>query len=462
MTVPTLHHYQRYAAEFVKEHKFSGLFLDMGLGKTLITLTALSELGRDGKLSGNVLIIAPKLIAINTWPAEVQKWDHTKNAKFTVLSGLKKPKRDKILIDIPVKKAQFYVCNPELLPGLVTYFGQSWPFQNVVVDEVQTFKSYDAIRFKALMKVRSQIERVIILTGTPAPSSLMDIWPQITLLDAGQRLGENITAFRENFFHPGRLTPQGYPYEWLLKNGAEDFIYKQISDIVISMKAADYLKMPKVTYNNVVVAMTSKERVVYDQLKKDKVIDLLDGEKITSANAAVLSAQLLQLANGAIYMNKETRDIAVLHDRKMDALEQIIDSSQGEPILVFYWFQHDIKRIIAKFGSAVTVFDGTPKQIADWNNKKISVLICHPASAGFGLNLQDGGHIVVWFSLPNYNLGLYQQSNARIFRQGQTKPVIIHHIVTTGTVDTLMLQRLDEKAVNQESLIDAVKRELTP
>ncbi len=460
MVVPTLHPYQEFAKDYIKSRKFSGLFLDMGLGKTLITLTALSELGQEGAINGHILVIAPKKIAMNTWSAEIEKWDHTRGARYTILSGLTKQKRNEALHDIFEKPAQFYIVNPELIPTIVDMFGQYWPFKTVVIDEVQTFKSYNAIRFKKLLSVRPYIDRVIALTGTPAPNSLMDLWPQITLLDGGRRLGHNITAYRETFFVPGRRTPQGYPYEWILMPYAEDEIYKRIDDIVISMKATDHLDMPEITYNNVEVSMSKKERETYQTMKKDHVLPLMDGSEITSANAATLSAHLLQLANGAIYMDKDTRDVAVLHDQKIEALEQIIDSSQGSPLLVFTWFQHDTKRIKERLGDDVEIFDGTPEHIAKWNRKEIPVMLAHPASAGYGLNLQDGGHIVVWFSLPNGNLGMYQQANARLYRQGQTKPVIVHHIVTKGTVDIGMLRSLDQKEENQERLMQAVKGEL--
>ena len=405
-------------------------------------------------------MIAPKKIAINTWPAEIEKWDHTKNATYTVLSGLSKKKREEELKQVFDKPAQFYFVNPELTKKLVDLFGKHWPFKNVVIDEVQTFKSYNSQRFKALKKVRPYINRVIALTGTPAPNSLMDLWPQITLLDDGRRLGKNITAYRNTYFNPGRRTPQGYPYEWLLKPGAEDIIYDKIDDVVISMKSKDYLNMPDITYNTVKVSMSGSERKIYKKMKKEHVLPLVDGTKITSKNAATLSAHLLQLANGAIYMDKDTRDVAELHERKIDALEQIIDSSQGSPILVYYWFQHDLKRIKERFGEDVTVFDGSTDHVDRWNNKEFPVMLAHPASAGYGLNLQDGGHIIAWFSLPNGSLGIYQQANARLHRQGQAEPVIVHHIVTRGTVDINMLHSMDTKEENQERLMHSVKAEL--
>lgn len=460
MSELTLHSYQRFAADYVKARKFSGLFLDMGLGKTIITLTALSELGQEGLLSGHVLIIAPKKIAMNTWPSEIEKWDHTKNARYTVLSGLTKKKRQEELKDIFEKPAQFYFVNPELVAQLVDMFGKWWPFETVVIDEVQTFKSYNSQRFKKLKTVRPYINRVIALTGTPAPNSLMDLWPQITLLDGGRRLGRNITAYRETFFNPGRRTPEGYPYEWILKPHAEEAIYDRVGDIVISMKAQDYLEVPDITFNDVKVKMSSKERKVYQEMKKEHVLPLTNGESITSKNAATLSAHLLQLANGAIYTDSDTKDIAVLHNQKIEAFEQIVDSSQGSPILLFYWFQHDLKRLKERLGDELTVFDGSKEHIEKWNNKEIPIFAAHPASAGYGLNLQDGGHIIVWFSLPNGNLGVYQQANARLHRQGQKNPVIVHHIVTQGTVDIAMLSSLAQKEINQDRLIDAVKGQL--
>lgn len=460
MVLPTLHNYQRYAAEYMKKRRYAGLFLDMGLGKTLVTLTALSEMGQAGQINGNILIIAPKTIAVNTWPSEIEKWDHTKNAPYTLLSGLSKVKREAVLKNIPDDKPRIYITNVEQITGLVEYYKDKWPFENVIIDEVQTFKSYSAKRFKALKSVRPYINRVYALTGTPAPSSLMDLWPQITILDGGARLGKNITQFREEHFNPGRRTPQGYPYEWWIKPGHEDLIFKQIDDIVISMRAVDHLDMPERVMNTVYVEMTKKEKAVYEQLKKDKVLPLIDGTEITSANAATLSAQLLQLANGAIYTDPETKDIAALHSHKIHALEQIRDSSQGQPLLVFYWFQHDVKRIVEYFGDEVTVFDGSPEMLERWNNGEIEVLLCHPSSHGFGINFQHGGHIIVWYALPNFNLGLYQQSNARLYRQGQKNTVIIHHIITKDTHDERVLPVLQEKEEQQDLLIDAVKAEL--
>lgn len=428
---------------------------------TLITLTALSELAQEGRLRGNILVIAPKKIAVNTWPDEIEKWDHTKNAKYTVITGLK-PKQKKELFDeieSNPKKAQFYFVNRELVPELVKRFSKNWPFPNVIIDELQSFKGYSSSRFKSLKKVRNQINFIVGLTGTPAPNSLMDLWAQITLLDGGFRLGRTISAFREEYFLPGRRTPQGFPYEWLLKENTETDIYNKINDIVVSMKASDYLDMPPITYNTIKVKMTKKEQKVYNTLKKEKVLPLLDGSEITSANAAVLTAQLLQLSNGAIYNNndeKDVNDIILLHDHKLEALEDIIDSSQGQPLVVFYWYKHDLIRLTKHFPQA-EVFDGSRAHKDKWNRGEVPILLLQPSSSGHGLNLQDGGHIIVWFALPNWSLELYQQGNARVFRQGQTSPVIVHHIVTENTMDDKVLKRLAMKDENQNKLLNAVK-----
>lgn len=428
---------------------------------TLTTLTAFSEMAQSGKLKGNILIIAPKKIAVNTWPDEIEKWDHTKNAKYTVITGLTPKKRKALFDEIETNsdKAQIYIVNRELVPKLVERFAKKWPFPNVILDELQSFKGHSSSRFKSLRKVRNQIRIIVGLTGTPAPNSLMDLWAQITILDGGQRLGPTISAYREAFFDPGRRTPQGQPYEWILKPYADDVIFNRINDIAISMKAADYLQMPAVTYNTIKVKMTAQEKKVYNTLKKEKVLPLIDGSEITSANAAVLTAQLLQLSNGAIYNNateKDTADIVILHDHKLEALDEIVDQSQGQPLVVFYWYKHDLVRLQKAFPQAET-FDGSREHKDKWNRGEVPILLLQPSSSGHGLNLQDGGHIIVWFSMPNWSLELYQQGNARVYRQGQTKPVIIHHIVTENTMDDKVLARLAEKDENQNHLIDAVK-----
>lgn len=473
-----LHPYQQQAVDYILTHPVAGLFLDMGLGKTLITLTALQQLAIRGQINGHVLIIAPKRIAVNTWPSEIDKWDHLNGTSFKQLSGISKKKRDLLYDELHTSNqetkeinqglrqptdrtvpASLYFINRELIPDLVKNFEKEWPFTIVIIDELQSFKGYNSTRFKALRKVRNQIDRIIGLTGTPAPNSLMDLWAQITLLDNGQRLGKNITNYRNTFFYPGRRTDQGYPYEWILKPDAENAIYHNIDDIVISMKSNDYLQLPPVTFNTITVDMDKKERNVYNQLKKEHVLSLVDGSEIDAVNAAVLVGKLLQLANGALYADDTKTDIVELHQHKLDALEEIIDSSQGQPLLVFYWFKHDLARLKERFPEGIE-FDGKPQTVAAWNNKQIPLMFLQPSSAGHGLNLQEGGHIIVWFALPFWSLELYQQGNARVARQGQTQPVIIHHILTHNTVDQQIINALMDKDEQQTSLIDAVKLHL--
>lgn len=455
----TLYDYQRFCAEFIKQVPRAGLFLDVGLGKTLITLTALVELAQVGKLHGHILVIAPKRIAINTWPDEITKWDHTKHGTYKLLAGLSKKKRDKILDGVETDPPTIYIINRELIPKLVERFpDEKWPFFNVIIDEAQSFKGYGSKGFKALQSIAPYTHRFIELTGTPSPNGLMDIWSLIYLLDGGQRLGHNITAYRNRHFVPGRRTPEGYPYEWLLIDGHDKFIHHAIKDLTISMMKKDHLNLPPVTHNVVELEMTKKERDIYNQLKKDKVLPLLDGGAIEAANAAVLSGALLQLSNGAIYADETKKEIIELHDHKLKALEEIVDGSNGEPILCFYWFKHDQLRLEQYFPDA-EVFDGSPAQLKRWNNKEIPLLFAHPASAGHGLNFQHGGHILVFFVVPT-SLELYLQSIGRLDRNGQTEPVIVHYLKLRGTVEDKVIGKLLDKQIVQQDLIDAVKAEI--
>lgn len=478
MVKAILHQYQKVAIDYIVTRPIAGMFLDMGLGKTLITLTALQILGQYGMIQGHILIIAPKKIAVNTWPEEIDKWDHIRGTSYVQLSGITKKKRDKAYADLktsineskaiadgtlnPTERTvpfSIYLINRELIQDLVAHFENDWPFDVLVIDELQSFKGHSSSRFKALMKIRPKVNRIIGLTGTPAPNSLMDLWAQITVLDQGQRLGRNITAYRETYFNPGRTTDAGYPYEWILKYDAEHMIYARISDIVMSMKSIDYIKLPDVTYNTITVKLSKAERQVYKQLQKEHVLELMDGSEITAANAAVLSANLLQLSNGAIYKSPEDKsEVIELHQHKLDALEQIIDSSQGQPIIVFYWFKHDLLRLKKRFPQA-TEFTGKPETVMAWNDKKIELLLLQPSSSAHGLNLQKGGHIIVWFALP-WSLELYLQGNARVARQGQTEPVIIHHIMTSNSMDQKVMAALEQKDVTQSSLLSAVKAQI--
>ncbi|WP_169911354.1 DEAD/DEAH box helicase [Evansella clarkii] len=455
----TLYDYQRYCAEFIKKVPRCGLFLDVGLGKTLITLTAFVELAQQNRLQGHVLVIAPKRIAINTWPDEITKWDHTKHGRYTQLSGLSKKKRDEALDRVATDPPTIYIINRELIPKLVKRFpGESWPFLNVVIDEAQSFKGYSTNGFKALQSIAPYTMRWIELTGTPSPNGLLDIWALIHLLDGGQRLGRNITEYRNRHFVPGRRTPEGYPYEWLLIEGHDRFIHHAIKDVAISMMKKDYLNLPPVTHNVIELEMTKQEREIYNQLKKEKVLPLIDGGAIEAANAAVLSGALLQLSNGAIYADEDRKQVIELHDHKLKALEEIVEGSNGQPILCFYWFKHDVIRLEKYFPNA-EVFTGDPEQLKRWNNKEIPLLFAHPASAGHGLNFQYGGHILVFFVVPT-SLELYLQSIGRLDRNGQTEPVIVHYLKMRGTVEDRVISTLLDKKVVQQELIDAVKAEI--
>jgi len=437
------HDYQNYATGFVLEHPYCGLILDMGLGKSVITLTALWDILLDRFECGKVLVIAPKRVAEDTWPRELSKWDHLKGLTYSLVMGSEKQRREALQ-----KRAFLYIINRENVAWLVEH--HRWDFDTLVIDELSSFKSPKAQRFKALRKVRPLVRRVVGLTGTPAPNTLIDLWPQIYLLDMGQRLGRFVTGYRERFFQPDKRNRE-IVYSYKLREGAEQQIYNLISDICISMKATDHLKMPELITNRVVVAMNDKERRLYDTLRKDMILKLKDGE-IDAVNAAALSGKLLQMANGAVY-DSEGKALTI-HDRKLDALEDLIEAANGKPLLVAYWYKHDLERIQKRFESRTI---DTAADIADWNAGKIPVGLIHPASGGHGLNLQEGGSTIVWFGLT-WSLELYQQLNARLWRQGQKeRTVVITHIVTTGTHDEDVLRALERKDAGQAALIAAVK-----
>lgn len=426
---------------------------------TLITLTALTELAQENKLYGHILVVAPKRIALNTWPDEILKWEHTKNARFKVLAGLSKKKRDKLLDEVPTAPPTIYIINRELIPKLVARFPvKKWPFPNVVIDEAQSFKGYNTQGFKALKTIAPYTHYWIELTGTPSPNGLMDIWSLIYLIDGGKRLGKNITAYRTAHFIPGRRTPEGYPYEWWLKEGHDQQIHHAIKDVAISMMKKDYLSMPDITHNVIELEMTDDEYKVYKQLKKDKVLPLIDGEEIEASNAAVLSGALLQLSNGAIYAGDAKNEIIELHDHKLKALEEIIEGSNGQPILCFYWYKHDLIRLKKRFPEG-EVFGNDPEQLKRWNHKKIPLLFAHPASAGHGINFQYGGHIMVFFVIPR-SLELYEQSIGRLYRNGQNESVIVHYLKMRGTIEDRVIHTLIDKQLTQQALIDAVKADI--
>ncbi|MFR7397566.1 SNF2-related protein [Streptococcus constellatus] len=434
----TLHAYQEYAKDWILAHPYCGLLLDMGLGKTLTTLTAIDELKNIFGLEYKILIIAPKKVAEETWSAEIEKWGF--NLTYSKVLGSTK-KRERAL----AKEADVYLINRENIVWLVEYYKTKWPFDFVVIDELSSFKSSKAKRFRALRKVRPKTERVVGLTGTPAPNSLIDLWPQMYLLDRGERLETSQTRYKNKYFYPDKQNGH-IVYSWGLQQGSEEAIYGQIEDICISMKAKDYLKLPPRTDNVVPVQLSNV--AVYKQMEQDLVLDF-KGQEVTAANAAVLVNKLLQLANGAIY-DDEKRTVSI-HDDKLDALENIVEDSQGQPILVFYQYQHDLERIKARFPQAEELAD-----LERWNRGEIPILLCHPQSAGHGLNLQKGGHIIVWFGLT-WSLEYYQQANARLDRQGQTEPVIVHHLVAQNTIDEKVLRVLQGKEEKQEMLLEAVK-----
>lgn len=448
MTEAKLHPYQAYAAQWIIDHPYCALLLDMGLGKTLTTLTALEWMI---DLLGGVnktLIVAPLSVARNTWPAEVEKWDHTKHLTTSLVLGSETQRIKALNAD-----ADLYITNRENVTWLVNYYKQHWPFDTVVIDELSSFKSSNATRFRALRKVRPKMQRVIGLTGTPAPNSLMDLWPEMYLLDQGKRLGKTITGYRRTYFHPG--AGDGHiVYKWELDQGAEAKIYDAIGDIAVSMKAKDYLKLPPRTDNTVLVELKPGQIKQYRQLEKDFILEAEeDGEMITASNAAVLTNKLLQLANGAIY--DDDGKVVKIHDQKIDALKGIIAEAQGQPVLVFYNFKHDLSRILEAIPEA-KAFDAKSDDVERWNRGGIPVMLAQPQSAGHGLNLQQGGHIIVWFGLT-WSLEYYQQANARLDRQGQTQPVIVHHLVAQGTIDQQVLTVLQGKAKGQNALLEAVK-----
>ncbi|AKA68529.1 SNF2-related protein [Clostridium scatologenes] len=440
--------YQEYAINHMIDHEASGLFLDMGMGKTVSTLTAVDELLFLG-LVYKVLVIAPLRVAEDTWSTEVEKWDHLKHLKISKILGTKKD-RERALM----KNADIYVTNRENVDWLVNECFGKWMFDMVVIDELSSFKSSKAKRFRSLRKVRPYFKRIVGLTGTPAPNSLIDLWPQIYLLDGGKRLGKTIGSYREQYFTPGNRN-QFVVYNWNLKEGAAEAIENKISDICVSMKAKDYLNLPERIDNLIEINLPETAIKKYKELEKDLVLEL-DKNDITAANAAVLTNKLLQMSNGAIY--SENHDVVEIHEEKLKALLEIIEASNGKPVLVFYSFKHDFDRIVdflkSKKLKAVGLKDS--KDIKKWNNGEIPILLIHPASAGHGLNLQYGGNIVVWFGLT-WSLELYQQANARLYRQGQKETVIINHIIAKGTVDEDVMKALGNKEVNQNILLEAVK-----
>ena len=436
------HEYQEYAKEFIISHKVSALFLDCGLGKTVITLTAIWELLYDYFDIRKILIIAPLRVCYLTWPSELEKWEHLSGIGMSAVLGSEKER-----IAALGRKAQVYVINRENVEWLVE--NHTWDFDMVVIDELSSFKSHKAKRFKALKKVRLMVRRIVGLTGTPAPNGLIDLWAEIGILDMGQRLGRFIGGYRERFFVPDKRSRE-IVFSYKPREGAEDMIYELISDICISMKAVDYLEMPECVYNRVEVILTEKEMALYEQLERDMLLPFVDGD-IDAVNAAALCNKLLQMADGAVY--DENGNVKHIHDRKLEALEDLIEAANGKPVLIAYWYKHDLQRIVERTGAAAL---DTAEDMKTWNAGEIPVAAIHPASAGHGLNLQAGGSTLVWFGLT-WSLELYQQMNARLWRQGQEETVVIHHLIAKGTLDERVMAALEKKDCGQSALVDAVK-----
>ena len=444
------HDYQKYAIEYIKEHKISAVLLDMGLGKTVITLTALNDMLFDSFDVHKVLVIGPLRVCRTTWGDEIAKWDHLKHITYKVAVGNEEERLEALNA-----KADIYIINRENVQWLVEKSGIRFDFDMIVIDELSSFKNQKSKRFKALLKVRPKVKRIVGLTGTPSSNGLMDLFAEFKVLDMGERLGRFISNYRDRYFVPDKRNGMViFSYKPL--PGAEDMIYKKISDITISMKAKDHLNMPELISTEYPVYMSEDERWVYEKLKKEFVLELSDNKEITAANAAALSGKLCQLSNGAIY--NDDGEIIEIHDRKLDALEDIIESMNGKPLLVAYWFKHDLERISKRLHSLHIPFAklDTEESMRRWNRGELPVALIHPASAGHGLNLQDGGSTFVWYGLT-WSLELYQQANARLWRQGQKNTVVILHIITKGTIDEKIMQALSDKDSTQQALIEAVK-----
>ena len=441
------HNYQTYATHFIEDHREAAVLLDMGVGKTIITLTAIDALVRDLFDVSRVLVIAPLRVARDTWPAELRKWEHLKGLTYSVAVGTEEERRAALR-----ERTVIHIINRENVDWLVNKSGIPFYYDMVVIDELSSFKSHQTKRFRALMKVRPKVKRIVGLTGTPSSNGLMDLWAEFRLLDMGKRLGRFIGQYREAFFVPDKRN-QHMIFSYTPKAGAEEEIYRQISDITISMKAGDFLEMPERIESEVVVALSEKERARYERMKTEMVLEL-GGTEIDAVSAAALSNKLLQMANGAVY--DEEGNSTALHSRKLDALEDIIEAANGKPLLVAYWYKHDRERIMARFDARDIK---TSADISDWNAGKIPVALIHPASAGHGLNLQEGGSALVWFGLT-WSLELYQQTNARLWRQGQKSTVVIQHIIAKDTIDERVLATLAKKDKTQAALIEAVKAEL--
>lgn len=446
------HDYQTRAIDWCLNHPRCGLFLPMGAGKTVITLSAISKLKQKGEVN-KVLIIAPVRVARTTWPAEIKKWDHTKSLTYSLIDGDAK-KRTRAL----EKEADIYIIGKELVVWLCETVGKNWPFDMVVVDELSTFKNPQTQRFKALKKQVKKFKRFIGLTGTPAPRGIPDLWSQIYLIDAGTRLGKSIGSFRKTYLIPERSN--GYiVYSWAVRVGAQKEIEEKIGDVVMSLDSNECVELPDINYINVSIVLPKTVKKRYDKFKKDLVLELATTD-ISASNLGVLCGQLLQFTSGQIYTHDPSLPVETIHDEKLKALNDILTSANGEPVIVYYYYKHEKERIMTLLKSKklrVSCLDDE-KDVERWNNHDLDVLLLHPASAGHGLNLQAGGSVIIWFTLPNFNLELYQQANARLYRQGQTEKVRVYHLLVEDSIDVDMMNALEKKEVTQSTLLDALRR----
>ena len=441
------HKYQQYATQHILDHPESALLLDCGMGKTIITLQAIYDLCRDSFEVRKVLIVGPLRVIRDSWPAEIEKWDCLKGLSYSVCLGSEKQRKEALK-----KKASVYLINRENLDWLICKSGLPFNYDMVVLDELSSFKNHQCNRFKAFMEVRPKVKRIVGLTGTPASNSLIDLWAEFKVLDMGKRLGRYITRYRNEYFVPDKRNGMQV-WSWKPVIGSEERIYDAISDITISMESKDYLDMPELVINEVPVYLDAHEKEIYNNFRKDLAAEF-EGQEITAMNAAALSNKLLQMANGSVYT--DDGKVVGIHERKLEALEDLIEAANGNPVMIAYWYKHDLERIQQHFKIREIK---TSKDIRDWNDGKIQVACIHPASAGHGLNLQKGGSTLIWFGLT-WSLELYQQTNARLYRQGQQHSVVIHHLITQGTIDEDVMAALKNKDKTQSALMKAVKAQI--
>lgn len=453
MNENNLHGYQQAAIEHIMKHSHCGLFLDMGLGKTVSTLTAVKKLIYEELDIENALVIAPKRVAENVWSTEIDKWQHLSGLKISKIIGNEKQRRAAL-----AQKADIYIISRDNVAWMAgVYGGGMLPMDMLIIDESSSFKNPRSLRFKALKKTQAAFKRVVILTGTPAPNGLIDLWSQLFILDRGERLGKTISSYREAYFRPGK-TNGSIVYNYNLQSGGEERIHAQIGDICMSMKAKDYLDLPKRIDNFIEIEFPNKLKKQYDDFEKSQVLELISHhEEISALNAAALSNKLLQFANGAVY--DSDKNYHVVHDLKLDALEEIIEQANGKPVLVAWTYRSDMERILERMRAYKPVQLKTEQHIKDWNAGKIQLMLMHPASGGHGLNLQAGGNIIVWFG-QTWSLELYQQFNARLDRQGQTESVIVNHLIAKGTLDRDVIQAQRLKSSKQEGLMQAIKAKI--